>query len=219
MGPQVTAASFIFILLQKSSSPLLSDRSRPLLSNESNQISFCVSLTSHLLIFKANVQFDCVWPNNEIYMFKTLSKYLWTFEDSGHKVLAGYGPRKPSENFPSQVPIKVPGKGPKFSLGGIMPRHGNLVPTSWSTGFVGWSIILSYLTLSNHWERLQLTRLKNKSERAEIGLTLICWSFSLTFCWMFMKYRSEKVVTSSICCVLMFQFLGAQNFVSISLNK
>ena len=32
MGPQVTAASFIFILLQKSSSPLLSDRSSPLLS-------------------------------------------------------------------------------------------------------------------------------------------------------------------------------------------
>ena len=139
--------------------------------NESNQISFCVSLTSHLLIFKANVQFDCVWPNNEIYMFKTLSKYLWTFEDSGHKVLAGYGPRKPSENFPSQVPIKVPGKGPKFSLGGIMPRHGNLVPTSWSTGFVGWSIILSYLTLSNHWERLQLTRLKNK--RVNINLLII----------------------------------------------
>ena len=33
MGPQVTAAIFIFILLQKSSSPLQSDRSSPLLSN------------------------------------------------------------------------------------------------------------------------------------------------------------------------------------------
>ena len=32
MVPQVTAASFIFILLQKSSSPLLSDTSSPLLS-------------------------------------------------------------------------------------------------------------------------------------------------------------------------------------------
>ena len=33
MGPQVTAAILIFILLQKSSSPLQSDRSSPLLSN------------------------------------------------------------------------------------------------------------------------------------------------------------------------------------------
>ena len=33
MVPKVTAASFIFILLQKSSSPLLSDRSKPLRSN------------------------------------------------------------------------------------------------------------------------------------------------------------------------------------------
>lgn len=146
------------------------------------------------------------------YMFKTLSKYLWTFEDSKHKVLAGYGPRKPSRNFPSQVPIKVPGKGPKFSLGRIMPRHGNLVQTSWSTGF-GEFCYFIFHPLKN-WQTDS-----SYNDLVEIGLTLICWSFSLTFCWMFMKYRSEKVVTSSICCVLMFQFLGAQNFVSISLNK
>ena len=146
------------------------------------------------------------------YMFKTLSKYLWTFEDSKHKVLAGYGPRKPSRNFPSQVPIKVPGKGPKFSLGRIMPRHGNLVQTSWSTGFGEFRNFIF-----DHPKNWQTDSSYN--DLLEIGLTLICWSFSLTFCWMFMKYRSEKVVTSSICCVLMFQFLGAQNFVSISLNK
>ena len=36
MGPQVTAAILIFILLQKSSSPLQSDRSSPLLSIDIN---------------------------------------------------------------------------------------------------------------------------------------------------------------------------------------
>ena len=154
------------------------------------------------------------------YMFKTLSKYLWTFEDSKHKVLAGYGPRKPSRNFPSQVPIKVPGKGPKFSLGRIMPRHGNLVQTSWSTGFGESSNFIFYHPKKLNSKLCGPDRIKfYKRDPVEIGLTLICWSFSLTFCWMFMKYRSEKVVTSSICWLLMFQFLGAQNFVSISLNK